>query len=61
MIKILLLLGVFGFIVYKVLGPKKVAGTIQAMYSDVKISSPNPASPGDSPENALIGPASYTY
>ena len=61
MVKLLLLVGVVAAVAYYLKHRVTVSGTVTAVYSDAKISTPAPASPGDSPENALIGPATYTY
>jgi hypothetical protein len=61
MIKWLLILTAIGIVAYYVWGPKKVMGTVTALYSDVKVSSPDKVSPGDSAENALLGPSLYNY
>ncbi len=61
MVKWLLIFAALGFVAYMVWGHKTVSGTVTALYSDVKVSSPLPVSPGDSADNALIGPTLYNY
>jgi hypothetical protein len=61
MFKGLLVLVGLGIAAYFLLKPKRVSGSVTALYSDVKVSSPPMPSPGDSAQNALIGPSTYNY
>lgn len=61
MVKALIALAIIGAATWYFAKRRTVSGTITALYSDVKVSSPDILGMGDSADNALLGPSTYNY
>jgi hypothetical protein len=59
--KLLILFGAALAVGYWLWNRKQITGTVTALYSEAKVSTPGNVSPGDSAENALIGPSQFSY